>query len=70
VWYRSRQLYSWQSQTIRHPHFRPGPRAIAANNEPLGGLPRGEEPPVLSLADGHYEEKLDGLRKHYSRYTP
>jgi putative transposase len=36
-------------------------------NEPLGGLPPAEEPPILSLADIQCEEPLGGFLKHYTR---
>ena len=65
--YRPFQLPIWQAQTILQPPAFPAPaRAIAANNEPLGGLPPVEEPAVLSLADFQCKEKLGGLRKRYT----
>jgi hypothetical protein len=67
VRYRLFQLPIWQAQTIRQPlHFLPSPRSIAANNEPLGGLPPGVESAVLSLADVHCTAKFGGLRKQYT----
>jgi hypothetical protein len=59
----------WQSQTIRQPpHFLPGPRAIAANNEPLGGLPPADDSPAtVSLAKLRCQGRLGRLLKRQYR---